>query len=409
MRLRHSKMIGGILLVAGTTIGAGMLAMPLVTGFAGFIPTVCLFAIYWCYMTFTAFLMLEVNLSLGERINLITMARKTLGKWGEVAAWVVYLFLLYLLTTAYLAGGGPILIDFVASLTGWQLPGWAGVLPLLIIFGYFVYEGTKYVDAVNRILMLCLATAYLLMCAFITPEIKLEYLAYMNWKYPLIAVSLVATSFGFHIIIPTLTTYMHHNVRELKLSILIGSLIPLAVYILWEAIALGVIPVEGKDGIIEGYNQGANGVRLLSKNLADVSLSRLAEFFSFFAIVTSFLGVTLSLSDFLSDGLNIKKTHKGRIFLFFLTFAPPLVFIFTYPRAFLTALEFAGAFGVVILLGLLPALMAWSRRYCKRIESPFTAPGGKISLILAILFSLLVIGIEIGNKTGLIDNLLFRI
>lgn len=406
MRLRHNKMIGGVLLISGTAIGAGMLAMPLVTGFAGFIPTVCLFALYWCYMTFTAFLMLEVNLSLGEKINLITMARKTLGKGGEIVAWIVYLFLLYLLTTAYLAGGGPILVDFITTLTGWQLPGIAGVVPLLLIFGYFVYEGTKYVDAANRILMVCLSIAYVMMVVLITPEIKLENLEYMNWKYSLIAVSLVATSFGYHIIIPTLTTYMHHNVRELKLTILIGSLIPLVVYILWEAIALGVIPVEGKHGIIEGYNSGVNGVRLLSKNLPQIALSRLSEFFSFLAIVTSFLGVTLSLSDFLSDGLKIKKNHRGRIILFALTFAPPLVIIFTYPRAFLTALEFAGAFGVIILLGLLPALMAWSRRYYKRIESPFTVPGGKFSLILVILFSILVITIEIANKAGLIEKVL---
>src|SRR5262249_43134285 len=153
-----SKMIGGILLVAGTTIGAGMLALPVVTGFAGFIPTVFLFCLYWCYMTFTAFLLLEVNLCIGEKVNLITMARRTLGKGGEIVALITYLFLLYLLTTAYLAGGGPILIDFVSTLTGLQLPDWAGVLPLLIVFGYFVYEGTKYVDSVNRILMVGLTT-----------------------------------------------------------------------------------------------------------------------------------------------------------------------------------------------------------------------------------------------------------
>jgi tyrosine-specific transport protein len=407
MKLQQSKLIGGILLVAGTTIGAGMLALPLVTGFAGFIPTVCLFLIYWCYMTFTAFLMLEVNLWLGERVNLITMARKTLGRGGETVAWITYLFLLYLLTTAYLAGGGPILIDFITTLTGIQLPPWAGVLPLLLVFGYFVYEGTKYVDAVNRVLMVGLAVAYILMVIFITPHIDPEYLFHADWKYTLLAVSLVATSFGYHIIIPTLTTYMNHNVKDLKLAILIGSLIPLGVYILWEGISLGVIPVQGEMGIVEGYKQGASGVKLLSSHLNDSKLSMIAEFFSFFAIVTSFLGVTLSLSDFLSDGLKIKKTHAGRLILFVLTFTPPLIFIFTYPRAFLTALEFAGAFGVIVLLGLLPAGMAWAGRYHKGMKSPFTVPGGKISLIAAMLFSLLIIGIEIANKTGLLEKIVF--
>ena len=401
-------MIGGILLVSGTTIGAGMLALPVVTGLAGFLPTVCLFVLYWCYMTFTAFLMLEVNLCLGDNINLITMAKKTLGKPGEIVAWVAYLFLLYLLTTAYLAGGGPILQDFVFTLTGSHLPNWAGSLPFLLIFGFFVYEGTKYVDSVNRVMMCGLAIAYVLMAIFITPHISQNYLMHASWKYPLVAVSLVATSFGFHIIIPTLTTYMHHNVRELKKVILIGSMIPLFVYILWEAIALGVIPVEGENGIVEGYRQGVNGVKLLTDNISNPGLSLISQFFSFFAIVTSFLGVTLSLSDFLADGLKIKKTHLGKMIIFVLTFTPPVIIIFTYPRAFLSALEFAGAFGVVILLGLLPPMMAWSRRYVKGMKTPFTAPGGKMALVAAMIFSFLIIGIEIANKTGIIEKLVFN-
>lgn len=406
MRIRHNKLLGGILLVAGTTIGAGMLALPLVTGLAGLFPTLCLFLVYWGYMTFTAFLFLEVNLWLGERVNLITMARRTLGRWGEALAWVTYLFLLYLLTTAYLAGGAPILIDCIAHVAGYTVPDWIGILPLLVVFGYFVYGGTKYVDAVNRLLMLGLAGAYLLMVVFITPHVDPEYFSLMDWKMSLLGVSLVATSFGYHIIIPTLTTYMHHNVKELKRAIFIGSLIPLLVYILWEVIALGVIPVHGEYGITEGYKQGLNGIKLLTMHLGDARLSLIAELFSFFAIVTSFLGVTLSLSDFLADGLQIRRTQGGKCLLFVLTFLPPLFIIFSYPRAFLTALEFAGAFGVVVLLGLLPALMVWSGRYKIGMQSPYKAPGGKAALLLAIGFSFCVIAIEIANKMGMIEKFL---
>lgn len=401
MRLRHSKTLGGILLVSGTTIGAGMLALPVVTGMAGFFPTIVLFFLYWCFMTFTAFLMLEVNLWLGDNVNLITMARRTLGKPGEIIAWVTYLFLLYLLTTAYLAGGGPIVLDFVRAITGWELPASIGSLPLLLIFGFFVYEGTKYVDAVNRIIMVGLTLAFILMASFITPYIHLDYLLFTDWKYLGVAVSLAATSFGYHIIIPTLTTYMHHNVKELKRVILIGSLIPLIVYIIWEALTLGVIPLEGGYGIIAGYKEGFNGVKLLTTHLGGTKIAIVAEFFSFFAIVTSFLGVTLSLSDFLADGFKIKKTSGGKIILFALTFVPPLLFIVSYPRAFLTALEFAGAFGVIILLGLLPPLMVWSGRYHKGMHSPYITPGGKPALIAAIIFSCLIIIVEIASRIGI--------
>ena len=79
-----NRMIGGILLVAGTSIGAGMLALPVVTGFAGFWPSFGLLLAYWGLMTYTALLILEVNLwTKKPNSNLITMAEMTLGAPGK--------------------------------------------------------------------------------------------------------------------------------------------------------------------------------------------------------------------------------------------------------------------------------------------------------------------------------------
>lgn len=406
MKPKKSKLIGGILLVSGTTIGAGMLALPVCTGAAGFFPSVLLFILYWAFMSYTALLMLEANLWMDHETNLVTIAKKTLGRGGEIVSWITYLFLLYSLTTAYIAGSGPIVIDAVQSLTGVLLPSWAGSIPLLVIFGFFVYKGTRSVDLVNRILMIGLVIAYGILVLFLTPEVNTKLLAHVQWKSLLIGVSVVATSFGFHIIIPSLTTYFHRNLLSLKRAILIGSVIPLVVYIIWEFLTLGVIPLEGKDGLIEGYRQGANGAHLLTAFLGRSTIAMVARFFSFFAIVTSFLGVSLSLSDFLADGLKIQKTRGGRSLLYLLTFLPPLLFTLADPRAFLSALEYAGAFGVIILLGFLPAAMVWSGRYHRKLKKDpiYTAPGGKIALLLAMFLSLVVIMIEIGNKLGLFPS-----
>ena len=400
---RHSKLIGGVLLVAGTATGAGMLALPVSTGMAGFLPSLLVFVFYWAYMTYTAFLMLEVNLWVGEDTNLISMARKTLGKWGQCFSWLVYLFLLYALTTAYIAGSAPIVMDAVKAMTGILLPEWAGAIPLLAIFGFFVYKGMHAVNSVNRLLMLGLVIAYGIMVIFLTPHVNGDLLKHIDMKYILMGVSVVATSFGFHIIIPSLVTYLEGDVPKLKRVLLIGSAIPLAVYILWEFLALGIIPIEGEHGIRQGYLNGSNGAHLLTAFLKNSFIAMVARFFSFFAIVTSFLGVSLSLSDFLADGLRIRKTRGGRALLYLLTFVPPLVITLIDPRAFLSALEYAGAFGVVTLLGLLPALMVWSGRYRKRLagKSAFQTPGGKGLLILVALISLGVIAMEIAIKVNL--------
>lgn len=394
----QSKILGGILLVSGTAIGAGMLALPVSTGQAGFFPSLLLLLVCWGFMTYTAFLMLEVNLWMEDNTNLISMARRTLGRWGEVVSWIVYLFLLYLLTTAYIAGSGPITIDVVRSLTGVTLPSWAGSIPLLVIFGFFVYRGTSSVDYVNRLLMLIMIVAYGVMVIFLTPHVEHHLLMHSDWNHLLIATSVVTTSFGYHIIIPSLTTYLQRDLSHLKRTILIGSIIPLVVYVVWELITLGIIPLEGPNSIALGYKEGTNAAQLLTNTLGHTLLGITARFFSFCAIVTSFLGVSLSLSDFLADGLNIKRSRPGRVLLYVLTFVPPLLFALVNPRAFLSALEYAGAFGVVVLLCLLPALMVWRGRYIHKYESIYTVPGGKPALILVMVFSIAAIVLEIAIK-----------
>ena len=108
---------------------------------------------------------------------------------------------------------------------------------------------------------------------------------------------------------------------------MIGSAIPLVAYIIWELLTLGIIPLEGPNGIIQGYAQGANGAHLLSQILGHTTLAQVARCFSFFAIVTSFLGVSLSLTDFLADGFKVKKSQGGRLLLFGMTFIPPLIIV----------------------------------------------------------------------------------
>lgn len=395
----HRHYIGGILLVAGTTIGAAILALPVSTGMMGFIPTVALFLIYWLYMLFTASCFLEVNLSMKGDVNFISMARYTLGRFGEIFSWIVYLYLLYALTTAYIAGSGPIFHNIILMATGFDIPPIAQSLPLLLIFGYFVYRGAESVDYANRVLMVGLIVTYFAILVWITPHVEVEHLAtHIQWRYFNVALSVIATSFGYHIIIPTLVRYVDHNTKMLKRIIFFGSIIPLIFYIFWEAMTLGVIPIEGEAGLAVGYQKGLNSADLLAKAIGNPSLLVLAGAFSFFTIVTSFLGVSLSLRDFLADGFKIKKNRRGRILLYLLTFLPPMIISQVNPRAFLTALEHAGAFGVVLLLGLMPTMMVWSGRYIKGHESSYRAPGGKPALIAAMLLSLFIITIEIWNQ-----------
>lgn len=400
-----SRILGGVLLVSGTSIGAAMLALPVSTGMAGFLPATLLMFLIWSLMTYTAFLVLEVTLWMPKDANMVTMAEYTLGKPGKIFAWGCYLFLLYALTTAYLAVGGPLVLDAVASVTTLTLPRILAPLPWLLLFALSVYQGHHYVDRMNRVLMLGMCITYAVLLALVIPYGEGQNLRHVHWPALWVGIPIVATSFGFHIIIPSLASYLGHNRRALVRVIAIGSLIPLLIYISWEALTLSVLPLEGPLGVIQGYQSGSNGASLLAQVLESPWVDFTAHAFLFFAIVTSFLGVSMSLWDFLRDGLNLSlDTSASRLWLAAITFGPPLVATTLNPHLFLSALDYAGTFGVITLLGLLPALMVYSGRYRKHLLSDaFETPGGRSGLFLAAGISLFLLCHEVLRQLGMLE------
>lgn len=388
---KRSRFLGAILLVSGTTIGAGMLALPVTTGRAGFFPAIFLMTLVFLFMMMTAFYLLEVNLRLKGESNIITMVKKTLGRPGEVVAWISYLFLLYALTAAYLVGCSQI----VADLFNHAFPEYLGPIFIFFIFGSFIYFGTVVVDFLNRFLMIGLFASYALLIILGVFHINFSLLAHSSFRCLLGALPIVVTSFGYHIIIPTLTEYLEHDSVLLRKAIVIGSFIPFVIYLLWQFLAMGVIPVEGECSLTQAESLGEQATFYLKKIIGNPWIGLSARFFAFFAIVTSLLGVTLSLSDFLSDGLKIKKSHKGKFILILMTFIPPLFFALFYPKGFILALKYAGIF-VVILLAILPTLMAFFERKKRKgfISSDFKVFGGNGLLLTMIALSFLLLIIE---------------
>jgi len=402
--VKWGKFFGGVLLVAGTTIGVGMLGLPVVTGFTGLIPSVILFLIIWMFMMFTGIFFVEINCSMKGQVNLVTMAEKTLGPWGRALSWVAYLLLLYSLMSAYIAASAPLFVQAFDGLFGLALPMWISKFLLPLFFGGFIYLGTRGVDLVNRVMMFFLVCAYILLVVTVPEHIAIENLTRVDWKPFVYAAPVIITAFGYHIIIPSLTTYLDHDKKALMGVVVVGSIIALIVNLVWQVLVLGVVPLIGSDGLATAWLDGSPSTGPLAAAVHSPMIATGAYFFSFFAIITSFLGVALSLADFLTDGLKIKKTWEGRLMAICLTFIPPLVFVFSYQRGFLLALEYAGAF-VAILLVFLPTAMMWTLKKPKFFRNVL----GRTILIASFGFSLFIIVVNLMIKWGYFDPIFKRL
>ena len=182
---------------------------------------------------------------------------------------------------------------------------------------------------------------------------------------------------------------------KIRTAIVGGTLLPLVMFLAWDAVSLG---------------SGGGGSSSLDPVAALSASSPLAApliaTFSMLALVTSFFGFVLGLTDFLADALPTERAKENEEDLvekeeeeegeqqksappsthlslrsllplnpggrarapvpYALTLLPPLAGAVAVPGAFLSALSAAGTYGVMALFGLLPAAVAGVARRRRR-------------------------------------------
>ncbi len=378
-----SKTIGSILMILGTAVGAGMLALPIASAHANWQTTTLMMFFSWFLMTTGAFAILEVNLWFSAETNLISMVNNTLGKYFKLITWLVYLLLLYSLLCAYLSGGSDILRGLFQAVRI-QLPSWSSTLLALIVLGSIVVRGVSAVDIVNRGLMGVKLLAYAILVVAIFPHISVDNIHAGNYVYSTSTLMVMMTSFGFAIIVPTLRAYLNSEVPRLRKVLFIGSLLPLILYLLWITVIQGLISRADLFPMISGDTNSLL-MHSVSAALNKGVLGDIAKLFISICAVTSFLGVSICLVDFLADGLQWPRTMK----VYSAAFLPPLIIVLVAPNIFIKALSYAGLCCVYLLI-VLPMLMLYSGRYYKKIEGVHMLPKCKYFVLTCIVIGMVL-------------------
>ncbi|EOI3575780.1 tyrosine transporter TyrP [Cronobacter turicensis] len=379
-----NRTLGSIFIVAGTTIGAGMLAMPLAAAGVGFSVTALLLFLLWAVMCYTALLLVEVYQHHPASTGLGTLALHYLGKPGQWLAGFSMLFLMYALTAAYISGAGELLASSLSQWLDMRITPATGVLAFTLVGGLIVSIGTHSVDMVNRLLFTAKTVFLVVMLAMMMPHIHQVNLLTLPVEkgLALSALPVIFTSFGFHGSVPSVVSYMKGDVRKLKLVFITGSAIPLVAYLFWQLATLGAIPSDTFMGLLANH-AGLNGLLQAVRDVvASPHVELAVHLFADLALATSFLGVSLGLFDYLADMFKRRRTVAGRAQSGLMTFVPPLAFALFYPQGFVMALGYAGV-ALAVLALLLPALLAWQSR--KRHAAAWQVAGGNI--MLAVIFA----------------------
>ncbi|MCK8079596.1 amino acid permease [Vibrio crassostreae] len=406
--MNKSKVFGSTLIIAGTTIGAGMLALPLASAGIGFSTSLFLMLGLWALMAFTALLMVELHQFAESDATLHTLAHTILGTKGKWIASFAVMFLFYALCAAYIAGGGAQFNQRISDIAGIELNAQITTLLFTLLVAGVVTIGTHSVDKVNRVLFGLKLIAMVLVLSFLAPNITSQYLMSMPLQQGLIvaAIPVVFTSFGFHGSIPSIVRYLDGDVRSLRKVMIIGSALPLVIYVFWQSVTLGVISQEQ---LLSDTSLGALLVSL-SQTVHQSNLSVIVGVFADLALLTSFIGVSLGLFEFMGDSLSKKLGNAKRVKTAAITFLPPLGFALFYPQGFIMALGYA-AIALSVLAILLPTVMVYKVRYTdfsvkpQSAEASYQVLGGSKALFLAGSIGVFIIAIQVLISVGLLPSL----
>lgn len=383
------SVLGSTALVAGTTVGAGILALPTVTLPSGVAPSTVLLIAVWLYALISGLLIAEVSLDVmrseGANSSFLAMVENILGKPGAILAGGAYLFLHYALLVAYIAQGGEILLGALPL----NLPDWVGTMIFALLFGGIMYFGRpKLIEKLNSALVFVVIASFAGLLFLASRQVNLPQFVFQDWTKLTAAIPVMLVALFYHNVIPVITIQLEGDERKVKQSIFFGSLIPLIMFIAWNAVILGSVNLESlqeftgveKFEPLENLRSGSGG------NFLGIIVSVFSEF----AIITSFIGFFYGLLNFIN---NVTKVTIARIWQYGFVLFPPMCLALLNPNIFLNALESAGAFCISILGAIIPALMVWKRRSDNENTDSYNrlVPGGKIALIVVISIAILVI------------------
>mmetsp|Transcript_10502 Transcript_10502/g.21147 ORF Transcript_10502/g.21147 Transcript_10502/m.21147 type:complete len:398 (-) Transcript_10502:2546-3739(-) len=223
-------------------------------------------------------------------LSMVETVWGALGKWTTAAG---FLAMTVSLMVAYIGGAGELAAQ--ALFQGCGVTSSQASVAFAAAAGLTLGSGYRLCEKVNQGLVLALIASFIAITVTGLPNLHISFLQYANWHqvFPKnISIGLVA--FLSQGTVPTILSLFQGNVSKARKAILWGNTIPLIVYALWEAVALGEVPHS------EGQLTAAAFLSMLG-SMNGPLFSPAIQVFSLCAISSSAIGVGLSVSDTISD------------------------------------------------------------------------------------------------------------
>ena len=386
-------MFRAALMITGTTIGVGILGLPVQTGIAGVLPSLVATLAMWAVMLATGWIIAHGIIACGEPIDISTLVYRKLGTPGRVMTVVGYLVLIYGSITAHLAAGGQIL----STLAGAELS--AG-MSLLVFFGvatFIALLGVGLVEKINSFLMAGMFLAFCVLLFETASAVDVARFAHRDWRFLVSTIPILACALCYQMIVPSVCRVLDYDPSAVMKALIIGSSIPVLINTLWMLAVVGALPLAGQEDytILAAFRKGEAATVPLAAALNSTVISRFALIFSLVVLVSSYVLQSTAVIGFFEDLLPMRPGRKRWRASILLAFIPPLTVVFIYPGIFLGALDVVGGGSIVLLFCIIPSLI---------LLRDHTSGGMmKVAAICLLLVSLFFMGLKVMQECSLLE------
>ena len=306
-------------LLFGTAIGAGVLAIPYIVSKSGFLSGLIIILILGLAILFLNLFLGEVILRTKGNHQIPGYAEKYLGKIISCSM----LLGIYGAITAYLIGEGQVLSS-IFGLTPMKFS-----IIFFCIIAILVFIGLKAITRSEMIFSSLVISLIVLISifSFTSDKFNVSNLAEFNLYTILLSYGVVLFAFLGTAALPEMKEVLTKNKKKLKKAIIIGSLIPLLVYILFTLATIGITGLNTTEVATIGLGS------LLGKHILIFG-----SLFAAFAMFTSSLTLSLAMKEIFMYDYKIKPVSSWALTIFI-----PLAIFISGARSFVNILGITGA------------------------------------------------------------------
>lgn len=269
-----------VFMITGMTIGAGVLALPYTVSRIGLWRGIVLIIILGFVNLILQLLLGEIAIRTKEHMQLPGFAGKYLGAWAKVLISITIILRAFGTLLAYVVGAGVVLAALLGgSSLGWSIIFWS-------LGSILIWAGLQRVKSVEKWLSLLVMIIIIGISFFILPHSSA-----INWQWSgqeniLLAIGVILFALSGTPAIAEAHALLPGSERHFKRAVILGSLIPVAIYLLFVIAVVGVF--------------GLNTTEVATLGLGakfGPNLVFFANLFAIMAMSTAFMGLGTALKE----------------------------------------------------------------------------------------------------------------